>query len=209
MGFGWKCFGKVFLTQGCGATIVTSLDQRSEDLKKGPLKGLYISNHLSMADIPLVATIYQIPPVMKKEVLYLPVVGLIAWASGAMPVSRSKISSRKKVLKETMRRLKNNVAVQIYPEGTRSKTGEPKTTAEIKQSLLYYAYENNIPVIPTSLYGTQHLLSSVKVNPRTKLGIIVHAEIYPKDFPEANDFINACWGKVLEGVQLMKVDPSF
>lgn len=45
-------------------------------------KRLYIANHQSYIDIPLIITKFQVPPIMKKEVLYIPIIGLVGWAMG-------------------------------------------------------------------------------------------------------------------------------
>lgn len=147
------------------------------------------------------ATIFQIPPIMKQEVLYIPLFGWAAWASGALPVSRSKTDSRKKVFALTKKRLvKEKMAVQVYPEGTRSKDGRPKPYNEVRKTLLLFAYNEKVPVVPASIYGTRGILNKKgHVQPGRHVGIIVHHEIDPVDFANADDFCKACWDKVLEG----------
>lgn len=197
----WKIFATLVLKWGTHANLDIQEDNRSPEFKKNPSYGLYIANHQSFVDIPLMATMFQIPPIMKKEVLYLPIFGLVAWASGAMPVSRSKGGSRKKVFKMCRDRLlKDKLAVQYYPEGTRSRDGMPKSFAEIKTSLIHLAYNNNIPVIATSLYGTSLVLTNKgKINKGRHLGIKIFKELYPHDFSSYEEFAEACWNKVLQG----------
>jgi 1-acyl-sn-glycerol-3-phosphate acyltransferase len=197
----WSIFGRLVIKHACHAKIMVSQDQRSSDFKVTPAHGLYISNHQSFIDIPLISTIYQIPPIMKKEVLYIPFFGWIAWLSGALPVSRTDLSSRKKVFTLAKRRiLDENLAVQVYPEGTRSLDAIPKDYSEIKKALLVFAYKEKIPVIPTSVYGTRGVLSKRGIiRPNKKLGIIVHQEIYPEHFESAEEFAKTCWDKVRAG----------
>lgn len=165
-----------------------------------------MANHQSYVDIPLMITIYQASPIMKKEVLYIPIFGWMAWISGALPVSRSSGSSRRKVFEKAKKRImKENIGLQVYPEGTRSKNALPKPFPEIKKTLLIFAYNEKIPVIPTSMYGTRGVLNSNGlINPGRHLGIIVHKEIHPENFSSADEFAEACWSKVILGHDQMK-----
>ena len=181
-------------------------DHRSPELSKVPAQGLYISNHQSFVDIPLLTCMYQVPPIMKKEVMYIPFVGLLGWICGAMPVSRSSSDSRKKVFSQTRKRMKvEKIGVQVYPEGTRSKDSSPREFAQIKRTLMVFAFNEKIPVVPTSIYGTRGVLSDRGwVNPGRHIGIIVHKEIDPGAYANADEFCRACWDKVREGHDRMK-----
>jgi len=196
----WRFFSRFTLKYGCWATLYES-DRRRPELRSYPYKGLYIANHQSFIDIPLMLSQYQVPPIMKKEVLYLPLLGIMAWASGAMVVSRGKRNSRKKVFVQARKRLvEDNFAVQYYPEGTRSRNGLPKDYKELKITLLQLAWENKVPVIPISMFGTRGVLNPRGViTPGKKVGIITHDAIEPNNFPDANSFARACWEQVVKG----------
>lgn len=202
----WSLFGKLVLRCACHAHIDISEDYRSPEFKGMPAQGLYVANHQSFIDIPLVITKYIAPPIMKKEVLHIPIFGWIAWCCGALPVSRSSMASRRKVFIDAKRRiLTEKIGLQVYPEGTRSKDALPRSIKDVKRTLLIFAYNENIPVIPTSLYGTRGVLNSKGlIRPDRHLGIIVHKEIFPKDFENVNAFCEASWGKVIEGHDQMK-----
>lgn len=202
----WSRFGRSLLRYACHAHFDVVEDHRSPEFSGVPAQGLYIANHQSFMDIPLVMLAYQVPPIMKKEVLHIPIFGMIAWASGAMPVSRDKMSSRRKVFIDAKKRILNDkIGLQVYPEGTRSKTTVPKTFQEIKKTLLIFAYNEKIPVIPTSIYGTGSILSNKGIiSPNKHLGLIVHREIHPENFATADEFAEACWQKVIEGHDQMK-----
>jgi 1-acyl-sn-glycerol-3-phosphate acyltransferase len=181
-------------------------DHRSPQHRTRPHEGVYISNHQSYVDIPLLSSVYQVPPIMKKEVMYIPVIGWLGWICGAMPVSRGSAESRKRVFAETRRRLiKRRIGVQVYPEGTRSKDARPKPFEEIKRTLLVFAYNEGLIVVPTSIFGTRGVLSSNGIiSPHRHVGIIVHKEIDPKEFPTAEEFSRACWARVIEGYERME-----
>jgi len=204
----WSFFGRILLKYACKANVVVSLDHRSPSFQKTPPYGLYVANHQSYIDIPLMLTMYQAPPIMKKEVLYIPIFGLLAWASGALPVSRSNPDSRKKVFLQAKKRMsEDRIGLQVYPEGTRSKDSFPKPFSEIKKTLLVFAYQEKIPVIPTSIYGTRGVLNHMGfIQPGKNVGIIVHKEIFPEDFTSAEDFAKAAWEQVLKGHEELKRD---
>lgn len=197
----WGLFSRILLKYACHARVDIFEDHRSPEYKGIPCNGLYIANHQSFVDIPLIVSVYQAPPIMKKEVLNLPIFGWMAWISGAMPVSRGSSSSRRKVFEKAKKRiLKDKIGLGVYPEGTRSKNALPKPFKEIKKTLLVFAYNEKIPVIPTSVYGTRGVISpNGMINPGRHLGLIVHKEIFPKDYSSADEFAAACWGKVTEG----------
>jgi 1-acyl-sn-glycerol-3-phosphate acyltransferase len=143
---------------------------------------------------------------MKKEVLYIPIFGWLGWISGAMPVSRSKVKSRQKVFDQTKARiLGEKIGVQVYPEGTRSKSALPKEYKDVKRTLFMFAYNEKIPVIPMSMYGTRGVLSKFgTIQPHRHIGIIVHKEIDPQYFSSSEEFCKKCWDTVVEGHDLMR-----
>ena len=197
----WALCSKLLLRYACHAHPDIQEDHRSEAFRGTPSYGLYVSNHQSFIDIPTIVSTYIAPPIMKKEVLYIPLFGLLGWASGALPVSRSSVNSRKKVFEQAKHRVLNEkVGLQVYPEGTRSKDALPKPYDKIKRTLLVFAFNEKIPVIPTSLYGTRGVLTEKGlIKPGRHIGIIVHKEILPQDFKNSDEFCRAVWGKVVAG----------
>lgn len=197
----WDFCSRTLLRYACHANLDIQEDYRSEAFRGTPPYGLYVANHQSYIDIPLLMTMYQAPPIMKKEVLYIPIFGWLGWISGALPVSRTKVDSRKKVFDQAKNRIMNEkIGLQVYPEGTRSKDALPKPYDGIKRTLLVFAFNEKIPVIPTSIYGTRGLLSPQGfIRHGRHVGIVVHKEILPQDFKTSDEFCRAVWGKVISG----------
>lgn len=202
----WAFFGRGVVKYACHAKIAILEDHRGPQFRGTPCYGLYVANHQSYVDIPLMVTLFQAPPIMKKEVLNIPIFGWMAWISGALPVSRGKTSSRRKVFDKAKKRImKERIGLQVYPEGTRSKDALPKPYSEIKRTLLVFAFNEKIPVVPVSIYGTRGVLSPKgMINPGRSVGMIVHQEIYPEKFQSPEAFAEACWNKVIEGHDRMK-----
>lgn len=202
----WTFCSSFLLRYACHARLDIQEDYRAEAYRGIPCYGLYVANHQSYIDIPLLITMYLAPPIMKKEVLYIPIFGWLGWISGALPVSRSKVNSRKKVFDMAKNRVLNErIGLQVYPEGTRSKDATPKHYDQLKRTLLVFAFNEKLPVIPTSIYGTRGVLSPMGlIQPGRHLGIIVHKEILPQDYKNSDEFCRAVWGKVQSGHDELK-----
>lgn len=190
----WKILGKVILQISC-LTKIDFVDQRKNP-EKHP-RGLYIANHQSMMDIPLVLGYFVIPPIFKKELLKIPFFGLACKISTAIPVDRKDRHSRYKVVQECQKRLLDGRAVQYYPEGTRSKTGFPKGHEDVKLKLVEYAYNHNIPVTAFSIIGTPKILNKYGfIIPFTKTKFIVAEVFEPKNYGSSEEFCFEAWKKV-------------
>ncbi|HNB72446.1 MAG TPA: lysophospholipid acyltransferase family protein [Acidobacteriota bacterium] len=153
---------------------------------------LYICNHLSMADIPILVTVYPLPFVAKKEVMKVPIIGWAGLMSGNVSFDRSDPVARKKVVYETLRRIKEVNSIYIFPEGTRSKTGIPK--AEPYLSMMAAAWTEKIDVIPMAIHGSKNVLTDLTSDVRIKLDPPMRCA----DYPNADRFAQACWSRVIE-----------
>lgn len=191
----WKLFSQIILIFPIRTSIL-SVDLRRI---KADQNALYIVNHQSFIDIPLLSAYVQIPPIMKHEVALIPILGFVCLISGAITVKRKDPASRKKALLEAQKRLKNGFAVQYYPEGTRSKNGRPKSYEEIFKSLIDFCYKEKITVVPISMYGTQEVLNSDgSFNHGKHLGIFLDKEVFPEEFDTQEDFSKYLWEKVVK-----------
>lgn len=119
------------------------------DLHGHPHEGavLYVVNHRSYADIPIVLS--QIPTFMlaKFEVSHWPIVGGGAKSAGAVFVKRDKKTSRRNAAEAISQRLQEGYPVLLFPEGTTVK-GEIQT---FKPRSFQIAASLGIPVVPVAL----------------------------------------------------------
>ncbi len=193
-------FTKITMEFGTCSIIFTEDRRKNFNCRLG--RGLIISNHLSMMDIPLITYYHNVIPLMKKEVSEIPLFGHIVEVVEPIKVDRKDPYSRKRAFEECCRRLTHGIPVQFYPEGSRSKNGQPKNFEDIYPKLIEFAYLHGISVTPVSLWGTDHvLLTNGDVQFNRPIGMITHEEIWPKDFLTAEDFSRACWRKVETGYQ--------
>ncbi|MCT4640733.1 MAG: 1-acyl-sn-glycerol-3-phosphate acyltransferase [Bacteriovoracaceae bacterium] len=198
----WKVFASI--TFKLLGIKVTQIDQRPIEIQRqNNPPGLYISNHQSLMDIPLLLTKFQVPPIMKKSILYVPIFGVCAYSSGALIVNRSSKEARKKTLSKAIEVLTaGQRCLQYYPEGTRNREAKtPKSYDKIKSKLISFAYKNNINVISVSVSGTSDVFKGKKLNFGSHLGINISNYIKPSDFESEQEFIQTCWNNVENGYQ--------
>jgi 1-acyl-sn-glycerol-3-phosphate acyltransferase len=87
--------------------------------RSGDRRVIYVSNHSSWADVPVVGGVLDGRFVAKKEVAGWPVIGAIAWLGRTVFVSRSRASTGKE--RDAIRRvLKAGDNLILFPEGTSS-----------------------------------------------------------------------------------------
>jgi 1-acyl-sn-glycerol-3-phosphate acyltransferase len=197
----WNIFFKLVI-KTVFFSKVTKIDRRPAHLhnNKSP-KGLYIANHQSFTDIPLLFSVFIIPPIMKKEVIYIPLFGICAYSAGGILVNRKNKNSRSIVFEQSKERLLGmRQQLQYYPEGTRQQGNSPILGSDkIKTALIEFAYDNNIPVYPVSMEGTQNTMVKSRIIPANPLGIILHAPVNPQEIADKKEFVDICWNKVIDG----------
>lgn len=119
---------------------------------------LLVSNHLSNYD-PL-CTLYALRKenlifISKPENFNLPVVGLLARAVCFRPIDRENARNALVTIKGCAQLLKDKVGpVAVYPEGTRSKTGE---LLPFHNSVFKTAQEANVPIVVMTAKGAEKI----------------------------------------------------
>jgi 1-acyl-sn-glycerol-3-phosphate acyltransferase len=126
-----------------------------EHAERAPVGGaLVVSNHLHNAD-PVLTTIaypYPIHYMAKKEVFRIPVIKWVLRWVGSFPVDRGKAD--RNAIRRAEAALEREIAVGMYPEGTRSVT-RALATAHAGVGLL--ALRNDVPILPVVVTGTERL----------------------------------------------------
>lgn len=124
---------------------------------------IIIANHQSTWDI---FAIYgwlglDIKWVMKKELRKIPGVGFGSAKVGHIFIDRSNRKNAIESINEAKRKLINGTSVVIFPEGTRSKTGE---IGKFKKGAFKLAIDLDLPILPITITGTQKILPAGTLN---------------------------------------------
>ena len=141
----------------CRAALRILLRFRVTDPKNVPAEGPVIlaSNHLSILDPPVVGTgIWRPCTFMAKEELFRnPLFGWFIRKLRAFPVRRG--AGDRAALKKALELLEEGHVLAMFPEGTRSETGELK---EPEMGVGMIACRTGAPVVPVYLSGTNRVL---------------------------------------------------
>ena len=119
---------------------------------------LYMSNHLSFLDGPLLFCIISQPVsvILKKEIFKIPVIGLGMKQVEFVPVDRKGIRGGKKSIDHASRLMKEKgFSFLIFPEGTRSLDGRLQ---KFRRGGFFLALAAQSPIVPISIRGTYELM---------------------------------------------------
>jgi 1-acyl-sn-glycerol-3-phosphate acyltransferase len=111
-----------------------------------------VANHLSLADPFLLSHLpLDMRFVVKKELMRTPLVGWLISLAGDIAVDRGNRDSADRMHAEAKRTLAAGLSVMIFPEGTRSKTGD---LGPFKTGAFRLAIEAGAPILPVAIDGT-------------------------------------------------------
>ena len=136
------------------------------------------ANHQSAWDILILfahlPTLFRFAP--KKELFRIPVYGWNMKKAGYFQIDRKAGLHAHSMVEKMVVALKAGESVLIFPEGTRSKTGE---LARFKRGSLLPALKAKVPVIPIAISGSFNILppGSWVIHPhpvRMRIGKPVH-----------------------------------
>ena len=115
---------------------------------EGAAKRVVLFNHSSGLDAMLIPTVYPEGgvSVIKREVLWIPIVGLALYLMGFLMVARGRGGKSKGILERAAKRMdRERITVFIAPEGTRTADG---SLQEFKRGAFHLALASGAPVIP-------------------------------------------------------------
>jgi 1-acyl-sn-glycerol-3-phosphate acyltransferase len=117
-------------------------------------------NHIGNLDPPLVGSAIQrkVNFMAKEELFRVPLLRPLIQTLGAFPVKRG--ASDKRAIKHALQLLEQNQVLVIFPEGTRSKTGE---LGEGRPGAAFLALKSNATVVPAAIIGPYRLFRPIRV----------------------------------------------
>ena len=117
---------------------------------------LIVSNHAGMADIPLILGFIHLNMrfVAKEELGKIPIFGWAIKQAGYVLIKRGQNKEALKSLLKAAEVLKNGRSIHIFPEGTRSKTGEIQP---FKRGAFMIAQKAHAPILPVTIIGSNRI----------------------------------------------------
>jgi 1-acyl-sn-glycerol-3-phosphate acyltransferase len=111
-----------------------------------------VSNHQSLADIPLIAHLkLDTKWLAKAELFRVPLLGWMLRMAGDVPVARSDRRKSAKALLQCARYLRQRCSVVFFPEGTRS---PDRHVLPFNEGPFQLAIREHIPILPLVVDGS-------------------------------------------------------
>lgn len=163
---------------------------------------VFVANHQSFLDV---FAVYGWLPnnfkwLMKKEIRKVPFVGTACKVAGHIFVDRSNPRAALQSMEHIKGELVDGISTVIFPEGTRTKTGE---MGRFKQGAFKIAMDLNLPVVPLSLKGFHHAMPARQlfVNPKAATALHIGEPIDLSQFADINEAMTYVREKVEEGLK--------
>jgi 1-acyl-sn-glycerol-3-phosphate acyltransferase len=144
-----------------------------------------VPNHQSYWDIFLLYGWLgiDIKWIMKKELRKIPGLGYASATVGHIFIDRSNTRKAMESLNQARKRLKNGTSVVMFPEGTRSKSGQ---LLPFKRGAFKMAMDLELPMLPVTIIGTNKILPAKSINLLPgKVKMIVHPPIDINNYSES------------------------
>ncbi len=121
---------------------------------------LLVANHTSYWDPVVVICAFKekVHYMAKSELFNIPVIGYVLRISGSFPVRRDK--SDREAIRTALRLLAEGRMVGVFPEGTRSHTGD-LLRPHLGAAML--AARAKVPMVPIALIGTRGVFGRVRM----------------------------------------------
>ena len=115
-----------------------------------------VANHESFVDILLISHLpFEMKWMSKSEFFRYPLIGWMMMLARDIRLERGDKKSGLRALQECRARLDQDVSVMIFPEGTRSHSGD---LGEFKDGAFRIAIQAGVPILPLAVVGTRDAL---------------------------------------------------
>ncbi|MDR2561204.1 MAG: 1-acyl-sn-glycerol-3-phosphate acyltransferase [Holophagales bacterium] len=154
-----------------------------EEIRNGQQSAIFMSNHQSLLDPPLLMGAIPVPAVYiaKKELQRVPFVGWAAAAAGMIFIDRGNSEKAAISLARAAEQIASGKNVVIFPEGTRTMDGR---IGKFKKGGFGLAVRAGVPIVPLVTIGGWDILPKGELMPRRgKISVMFGRAVYPKDYP--------------------------
>jgi len=166
-----------------GATIEVVAGKQHLD-PKTPV--IFLSNHMSTLDIPvLFRSLWPVRPrfAAKSSVKWVPFLGWWIWLAGFIFIDRGRTRAAIKSLDLAGEKIRKGTSIILFPEGTRSVTGQ---VLPFKKGPFMLALKAGVPILPVTIVGTDIVMpkNSWNITPavvKVKIGDPIDPKPYADD----------------------------
>lgn len=179
--------------------------RRTGAVELAPGQGaILLCNHRSWLDPVLLIAFTRSNGLSKREVLWIPVIGLFGWLTGAVFFDRSDPQKRARAREEVLALVEGGHRIQVFPEGTRSPDGKLRDRVYLR--LAEDCFARGLPVVPCAVMGTARVLplGTVRAYPGRDVFLDVGPAMWPSGHADAASFARACWAEVVARVYALE-----
>jgi 1-acyl-sn-glycerol-3-phosphate acyltransferase len=132
-------------------------EELPHDLRSGARPAVFIGNHTSLFDPPLMISTLPCRPVFvaKRELARVPFLGWVIWLAEFIFIDRRDRSAAMASLEEAAIRISAGQSIVAFPEGTRSPDGR---LLPFKKGAFALAFKAGVPVVPFAIHGGPGIL---------------------------------------------------
>ena len=132
-------------------------DELPRDLRDGTRPAIFIGNHASLFDPPLMISTLPCRPVFmaKRELARVPFLGWVIWLADFIFIDRGHRGAARRSLKQAALRIRAGQSIVAFPEGTRSRDGH---LLPFKKGPFLLALEAGVPLVPFAIHGGVEIL---------------------------------------------------
>jgi 1-acyl-sn-glycerol-3-phosphate acyltransferase len=160
-----------------------------EAIREGRQSVIFMSNHESQMDPPILIAALPVPAVYiaKKELKYVPFIGWAGWAAGVIFIDRGDRERAIRSIRGAATQIQGGKNVVIFPEGTRSRSGE---MLPFKKGGFALAQEAGVPIVPMATVGGFRVLSSGSLRIRPgRYALVVGEPVHPAEHPDRDSLM--------------------
>jgi 1-acyl-sn-glycerol-3-phosphate acyltransferase len=160
-----------------------------EDIREGKQPVIFMSNHESQLDPPVLVAALPLPAVFiaKKELQYVPFIGWAAWAAGVIFIDRGNRERSLRSIRDAAQQIRNGKNVVIFPEGTRSRTGD---MLPFKKGGFALAQEAGVPIVPMATVGGFRVLASGSLRIRPgRYTLLIGEPVHPSNHEDRDSLM--------------------
>jgi 1-acyl-sn-glycerol-3-phosphate acyltransferase len=171
-------------------------EELPEEIRTGRQPVIFMANHESLLDPPVLMGALPIPAVYlsKKEILWMVPVGWAAMMAGTIFVDRSNREKAARSIHDAARQIRGGKNLVLFPEGTRTRTGE---MGPFKKGGFSLAMEAGTPIVPLGIGGAFEMLPPGRLLVRpSHYTIAVGEPVDPAGFATKEELLAEVRGRI-------------